>query len=111
MLHYKFHLFLLFPPVVQVGGNLLFILQEIQTEFSKHFPISRNSPSDVNNRNSILDKHRRFQFDFIINITTTIIIIIITIITTITINIIKVSVNLFYVVIRANAPLDLLYRG
>ena len=111
MLHYKFHLFLLFPPVAQVGGNLLFILQEIQTEFSKRFPISRNSPSDVNKRNSILDKHRRFQFDFIINITTTIIDIIITIITTITINIIKVSVNLFYVVIRANTPLDLLYLG
>ena len=29
--------FLLFPPF-QVGGNLLFILREIQTEFSKRFP-------------------------------------------------------------------------
>ena len=38
MLYYKFHRFLLFPPVVQVGGNLLFILREIQTEFSKRFP-------------------------------------------------------------------------
>ena len=63
----------------------------------KAFSISRNSPSDVNKRNSILDKHRRFRFDFIIII--------------ITINIIKVAVNLFYVVIRANAPSDLLYRG
>ena len=37
MLHYKFHRFLLFPPV-HTGGNLLFILREIQTEFSKRFP-------------------------------------------------------------------------
>ena len=28
----------------------------------KAFSISRNSPSDVNKRNSILDKHRRFRF-------------------------------------------------
>ena len=99
MLHYKFHRFFAISTGRPGRWQSPFHPPRNTNRVFKAFSISRNSPSDVNKRNSILDKHRLFRFDFII-------IIIINITTTI--NIIKEAVNLFYVVIRANAPLDLL---
>ena len=63
MLHYKFHRFFAISTGRPGRWQSPFHPPRNTNRVFKAFSISRNSPSDVNKRNSILDKHRRFQFD------------------------------------------------